>query len=138
MKIPRNILHGAFALLCVFATQSAFADDTRKLVFDGVLSEHRLTLKELAADFPADWTAYDVAMVFARKALDLSPRHLPTRLLLAQVYDRGLHEVEAAIRAYKKVISLAGYESDNPYCAAAREALDHLVHRAARIPVEVV
>jgi tetratricopeptide (TPR) repeat protein len=80
---------------------------------------------------------YDVAMVFAGKALALSPKHLPTRLLLAQIYDRGLHEIEAAIQAYKKVISLAGYESANPYCAAAREALDLLVQRAARIPVEV-
>lgn len=81
---------------------------------------------------------YDVAMVFAGKALALAPRHLPTRLLLAQIYDRGLHEVETAIQAYKKVISLSGYEGANPYCAAAREALDQLVHRAARIPVEVV
>jgi tetratricopeptide (TPR) repeat protein len=81
---------------------------------------------------------YDVAMVFAGKALELSPRHLPSRLLLAQIYDRGLHEVEAAIQAYKKVISLAGYESANPYCSAAREALDALVQRAARIPVEAI
>jgi hypothetical protein len=79
---------------------------------------------------------YDVAMVFAAKALNLEPRHLPTRLLLAQIYDRGLHDVEGAIRGYKKVIALSGYESANPYCAAAREALDRLVHRAIAIPVE--
>ena len=80
---------------------------------------------------------YDVAMVFAGKALALEPRHLPTRLLLAQIYDRGLRDVEAAISAYKKVIALSGYDSSNPYGAAAREGLDHLVHRAAAIPIGV-
>ncbi|MGH9367273.1 MAG: hypothetical protein ACRD3M_06335 [Thermoanaerobaculia bacterium] len=79
---------------------------------------------------------YDVAMVFVGKALNLEPQHLPTRLLLAQIYDRGLHDVEAAIQGYRKVIALSGYESANPYCAAAREALDVLVHRATAIPVD--
>jgi tetratricopeptide (TPR) repeat protein len=79
---------------------------------------------------------YDVAMVFVAKALELEPRHLPTRLLLAQIYDRGLHEIEAAIQAYKKVIALAGYESGDPFCTAAREALSDLVTRATTIPVE--
>jgi tetratricopeptide (TPR) repeat protein len=79
---------------------------------------------------------YDVAMVFTGKALNLEPRHLPTRLLLAQIYDRGLNDIEAAIRAYKKVIALAGYESSDPYCAAARQALGLLVTRATAIPVE--
>ncbi len=113
------------------------------------------TLKQLSVRFPgrddsseeaqlyyrraclaASEERYDVAMVFVAKALDLEPRHLPTRLLLAQVYDRGLHEVEAAIQGYKKVIALAGYEGANPYCAAAREALANLVSRATAIPVE--
>jgi tetratricopeptide (TPR) repeat protein len=80
---------------------------------------------------------YDVAMVFVGKALNLEPRHLPTRLLLAQIYDRGLHDIEAAIHGYKKVIALSGYDSSNPYGAAAREALDLLVTRAMLIPVEV-
>jgi tetratricopeptide (TPR) repeat protein len=70
---------------------------------------------------------YDVALVFAAKAIHLDPQHLPTRLLVAQIYDRGLSDVESAIRAYNKVIALSGYEGSNPYCAAAREALDALV-----------
>jgi tetratricopeptide (TPR) repeat protein len=113
------------------------------------------TLRQLSARFPlrdesaeeaqlyyrraclaASEERYDVATVFAGKALALEPRHLPTRLLVAQIHDRGLHDVEAAIRAYKKVIALAGYESSNPYCAAAREALDLLVSSATLIPVE--
>jgi len=79
---------------------------------------------------------YDVALVFAGKALNLDPRHLPTRLLVAQIQDRGLQDVEAAIRGYKKVIALSGYDGANPYCSAARSALDHLVSRATVIPVE--
>jgi tetratricopeptide (TPR) repeat protein len=70
---------------------------------------------------------YDVALVFAGKAINLDPQHLPARLLVAQIYDRGLHDVESAIKAYTKVIALSGYEGSNPYCAAAREALDALV-----------
>lgn len=70
---------------------------------------------------------YDVALVFCGKALEVEPRHLPTRLLAAQIYDRGQHDGDRAIAAYRKVISLAGYDSEDPYCAAAREALDALV-----------
>ena len=113
------------------------------------------TLRQLSARFPirddsseeaqlyfrraclaASEERYDVAMVFIGKALNLDASHLPTRLLLAQIYDRGLHDVESAIRAYKKVIALSGYESANPYGAAAREGLDLLVSRAADIPIE--
>ena len=78
---------------------------------------------------------YDVALIFCAKAVNLDPRHLPTRLLIAQIHDYGLHAVSAAVTAYEKVITLAGYDNDNPYCAAAREALDNLVS-ATRIPVE--
>ena len=60
---------------------------------------------------------YDVAMVFAGKALALEPRHLPTRLLLAQIYDRGLRDVEAAISAYRKVIALSGYAEERDRAA---------------------
>jgi tetratricopeptide (TPR) repeat protein len=113
------------------------------------------TLRQLSARFPqrddsseeaqlyyrraclaASEERYDVAMVFAGKALNLDSRHLPARLLVAQIQDRGLHDTEAAIRAYKKVIALAGYESANPYCAAARDALDRLVSRATAIPIQ--
>ena len=79
---------------------------------------------------------YDVAMVFVGKALALDPRHLPTRLLIGQILDRGLRDVEGAIAAYKKVIALSGYDATNPYGAAAREALDLLVRRAVEIPID--
>ncbi len=72
---------------------------------------------------------YDVALVFCAKAVEVAPRHLPARLLIARIQDRGLHNMEAAIAAYKKVIALAGYDGANAQCAAAREALDELVHR---------
>ena len=48
-------------LLCAALLPAALrAADTPplKLVFDGVLSEHKLALKELAADLPSDWTGY--------------------------------------------------------------------------------
>jgi tetratricopeptide (TPR) repeat protein len=73
---------------------------------------------------------YDVAMVFCAKAFEVAPRHLPARLLAARIQDRGLHNLEAAVAAYKKVIALAGYDGGNAHCAAAREALDELVQKA--------
>ena len=80
---------------------------------------------------------YDVALIFCAKAVNLDPHHLPTRLLVAQIHDYGLQDVSAAVAAYGKVITLAGYDGDNPYCAAAREALDNLVTRT-EIPIETV
>ncbi len=74
---------------------------------------------------------YDVALIFCGKALTVDAGHLPTRLLVAQIYDRGLNDFDAALSGYRKVIVLAGYDSGNPYCAAAREALDQLVNVAA-------
>jgi tetratricopeptide (TPR) repeat protein len=72
---------------------------------------------------------YDVALIFCSKALDVEAGHLATRLLVAQIRHRGLNDVDAAIAAYRKVITLAGYDGENPYCAAARAGLDQLVHR---------
>jgi len=73
---------------------------------------------------------YDVALIFCEKALEVHPDHLPTRLLVAQIHDRGLNHVDEAVTAYRKVIALAGYATDNPYCAAARVGLDALVAAA--------
>ncbi len=72
---------------------------------------------------------YDVALVFCAKAVEVAPRHLASRLLLARIYDRGLGNFEAAVTAYRKVIALAGYDGQNAQCVAAREALDLLVQR---------
>ena len=77
---------------------------------------------------------YDVALVFCTKAVEVSPRHLAARLLLARIYDRGLDNFEAAVAGYKKVIALAGYDGSNEHCMAAREALDQLVSRSELLP----
>ena len=73
---------------------------------------------------------YDVALVFCTKAVEVAPRHLAARLLLARIHDRGLNNFEAAVAAYRKVIALAGYDGGDPHCVAAREALDLLVQKA--------
>ena len=70
---------------------------------------------------------WDDALIFCAKALALDPRDLPTRLLVARIHDRGLEDVDAAVAAYRKVITLAAYDGRNPYCTAAKEALDALV-----------
>ncbi len=80
---------------------------------------------------------FDVALIFCGKALEIDARHLPTRLLIARIHDRGLHEVDAAVAAYRKVVALAGYEGENPYCSAAREGLDALVQAEAEAPRKI-
>ena len=79
---------------------------------------------------------YDVALVFCTKAVEVAPRHLAARLLLAKIHDRGLGNLEAAVAGYRKVISLAGYDGADPHCLAAREALDALVSRCELVPAE--
>jgi tetratricopeptide (TPR) repeat protein len=70
---------------------------------------------------------FDVALIFCGKALAIDGGHLSTRLLVARIHDRGLADVDAAVAAYRKVITLCGYDGGNPYCAAARAALNALV-----------
>lgn len=70
---------------------------------------------------------YDVALVFCDKALAADPANLAARLLVGRIYHHALEDVDRAVAAYRKVITLSGYDADNPYCAAAREALDALV-----------
>jgi len=73
---------------------------------------------------------YDVALIFCAKALERDPGHLATRLLAAQIQDYGLHDLDAALAAYRKIITLTGYDGENPYCAAAQAAVDGLVTSA--------
>ncbi|HMA18433.1 MAG TPA: tetratricopeptide repeat protein [Thermoanaerobaculia bacterium] len=70
---------------------------------------------------------YDVALVFCEKALAADPTNLAARLLVGRIYHHALEDVDRAVAAYRKVITLAGYDASNPYCTAAREALDSLV-----------
>src|SRR5450432_2428991 len=37
---------------------TAPAQQTRKLVFDGILSEHRIAINDIDPSMPADWTPY--------------------------------------------------------------------------------
>jgi tetratricopeptide (TPR) repeat protein len=78
---------------------------------------------------------FDVALVFCGKALDVEPGNLGARLLAGRLYDHARGDVDRAVEAYRKVISLAGYDESNPYCAAARQALDALV--ATRSPASL-
>jgi tetratricopeptide (TPR) repeat protein len=75
---------------------------------------------------------YDVALIFCGKAVEVDPADLPTRLLAAQIHDYGLHDLDSAVAAYRRIITLSGYDGENPYCAAARAALDTLVSSAVR------
>jgi tetratricopeptide (TPR) repeat protein len=98
-------------------------------------SEEEARLYYRRACLAATEERYDVALIFCAKAVDLNPNDLATRLLIAQIHDYGLHDVNGAVDAYRKVISLAAYDNGNPYRAAAGEALDNLM-RDREIVVE--
>lgn len=107
----------------------SFATSLRQLPFFSgrrdIGSEARLYVaRALAA---AAGERYDVALVFCDKALAADPANLAARLLVGRIYHHALEDVDRAVAAYRKVITLSGYDADNPYCAAAREALDALV-----------
>ena len=74
---------------------------------------------------------YDVALVFCEKALAAAPSNLAARLLVGRIYHYALEDVDRAIAAYRKVITLAGYDAENPYCAAARQELDAVMTDAS-------
>lgn len=51
-------LHNYLPLLFLLVSTFTHAQKSRKLTFDGVLSEHKLLLKEVDSSMPSDWSAY--------------------------------------------------------------------------------
>lgn len=112
------------------STVNALAGSLQRLPFFGAprpdsASEAQLYLRRAVQ--AATEERYDVALVFCAKALEVAPTNVPARFLAGQLYEHALRDVDRAVEAYRKVIVLSGYESANPYVAAAREALDALV-----------
>ena len=56
MNLPRMLRFLFLAALLSPALRAA--NEPRKLVFDGVLSEHKLALKDIDSAMPSDWTGY--------------------------------------------------------------------------------
>jgi hypothetical protein len=75
------------------------------------------------ARLAADEERFDVARVFCEKARSIEPESLDVLFTLAQIWDVGFSDGDAAIALYQKIIAKAGYDGTNPFCAAAREAL---------------
>ncbi len=48
----------ASVLLIFIFSSAAFAQEVRKLAFDGTYCEHKIALKDISPDFPADWSEY--------------------------------------------------------------------------------
>jgi hypothetical protein len=85
-------------LLLLLATQFATAANTptiRRVVFDGVKSEHRWHLNELNPSWPADWSSYDYLVIEMRTStpqrfsLWLYTTHGPQRIML-QPFGQGV------------------------------------------------
>ena|SRR5438552_5985540 len=73
---------------------------------------------------------YDVALIFCAKAVELNAGHLPALLLAAQIHHWGVSDFDQAVRCYRKVIAVSGYDGRNPSCAAASQGLDDLFRQA--------
>lgn len=87
----------------------------------GHIQEAELYLRR--ARLAAEEERFDVARVFCEKALEADPSNLAVLISLAQIHEIGFSDPDAAIELYQKVIARAGYDGNNPYCAAARKAL---------------
>ena len=53
-------------LVAMVAAAARGADESHKLVFKGMVCEHRLALRDLGADFPSDWTGYSHLVIELR------------------------------------------------------------------------
>ena len=84
------------------------------------------------ARLAADEERFDVARVFCEKARAVEPESLDVLFTLAQIFEIGFSDSDAAIALYQKIIAKAGYDGSNPFCAAAREALSGLAHVSLR------
>jgi lipopolysaccharide biosynthesis regulator YciM len=90
----------------------------------GRVEEAELYLKR--ARLAAREERFDVARVFCEKAREADPANLAVLICLAQIHEAGFSDWGAAIELYQRVIARAGYDGNNPYCAAARAALSSL------------
>ena len=57
-KSCRRLAHQTLAGLALLAAVARGADKPRRLAFEGVLSEHKLALADLAPGLPSDWSDY--------------------------------------------------------------------------------
>ena len=82
------------------------------------------------ARLAAEEERFDVARVFCEKARTIEPESLDVLFTLAQIFEIGFSDGDAAIALYQRIIARAGYDGTNPWCVAAREALAGLVSAA--------
>jgi hypothetical protein len=68
-------------LITIFTASAGSGAETRRVVFEGTLSEHKWALKDLDAGLPSDWSAYNY--------LVLEFRHSSPQRFFLFVYDRG-------------------------------------------------
>jgi len=88
------------------------------------------------AEMALEEERFQDALVFLAKILRLNPYDLSARMLVAQTYHYGLHEVEKALMTYEKVVASAAYDDSNTYCAAARTAIRELGAKVDTDPAE--
>ncbi len=69
------------------------------------------------------------AEIFLDRILELDPRHTEAWLMKGHLAHHCRHDADAAIRCYRKVITLCGFDADHPHLKRARQSLDHLLLR---------
>jgi hypothetical protein len=74
----RLLFTSLLVLLCIVSCSSV---QTRQVVFEGELSEHRWTLEELNPELPSDWSSYEY--------LVLEFKHSSPQRFFLFVYDQG-------------------------------------------------
>lgn len=74
------------------------------------------------------WAA---AEIFLDRILELNSRHTEAWLMKGHISQHCRHDPESAVRCYRKVITLCGFDPSHPHLQRARQSLDRLLVRIA-------
>jgi len=70
---------------------------------------------------------WPAAEIFFDRILELVPGHTEAWLMKGWLREHCHHDEESALTCYRKVITLCGYDGENPHVQRARQSLGRLL-----------
>ncbi len=70
---------------------------------------------------------WPAAEIFFDRILELVPGHTEAWLMKGWLREHCHHDEESALTCYRKVITLGGYDGENPHVQRARQSLGRLL-----------
>ena len=117
--------------IIAIASAGLLAAESRQVVFDGAVSEHKWTLKELSPDLPSDWTGYGYLVLEMRTS---SPQRFLHGVKPGNLYVR----VHVALhRFFKRKDDDIFYELSIPYSEAVNGGIQEVPTLEERIKIQI-